>query len=282
MASSTKKLKLDPRQRRFELRNDELLLTGGASSISDDCDQDDSMQHKRRGAVDSWRLFAELDWKKKYPWIQARSDGIYCAYCSHSHASTRNKSGKFVKVAFTGNRPDKLAKHDSSVTHQNCASDYREFQARESSSSIAQIIDQSNTLTVDEDALVDSMRCLYWLAHHEVPNSLFCPLLDVCVLLGNTTLPLLNKAKNLNYRSEQIKAEFLTCIGSSLEEQLIENLRKSPYYSIVIDESTDISVHKQLAICVQYIDHKSANVQVDFLKLIELSRIITRHCRGNL
>ena len=52
MASSTKKLKLDPRQRRFELRNDELLLTGGASSISDDCDQDDSMQHKRRGAGD--------------------------------------------------------------------------------------------------------------------------------------------------------------------------------------------------------------------------------------
>ena len=84
------------------------------------------------------------------------------------------------------NRPDKLAKHDSSVTHQNCASDYREFQARESSSSsIAQIIDQSNTLTVDEDALVDSMRCLYWLAHHEVPNSLFCPLLNVCVLLEN-------------------------------------------------------------------------------------------------
>ena len=29
---------------------------------------------------------------------------------------------------------------------------------------------------------------------------------------------------------------------------------------------------KQLAICVQYIDHKSANVQVDFLKLIELSQ----------
>ena len=121
-----------------------------------------------------------------------------------------------MKVAFTGNRPD-IAKHDSSVTHQNCASDYREFQARESSSSsIAQIIDQSNTLTVDEDALVDSMRCLYWLAHHEVPNSLFCPLLNVCVLLGNTTLPLLNKAKNLNYRSEQIKAEFLTCIGSCI------------------------------------------------------------------
>ena len=81
---------------------------------------------------------------------------------------------------------------------------------------------------------------------------------------------MLDKAKNLNYRSEPIKAEFLTCIGSSLEEQLLENLGKSPYFSIVIDESMDISVHKELGICVQYIDHQSANVQVDFLKLLEL------------
>ena len=270
--SSSKKLKLDPRQRRFELRNNNLLLTDGASNTTDEQDLDDGdTQRTRRGVLESWRSFTELEWKKKYPWIQARFDGIYCIYCSHGHASTRNKSGKFVTVAFTGNHPDKLAKHDSSVTHQTCASDYREFQARESSSSsIVQIINQSNTLTVDEDALCDSMKCMYWLAKHEVPNSLFCPLLDVCVLMGNTTLPMLYKAKYLNYRSEQIKAEFLTCIGSSLEEQLLENLGKSPYFSLVIDEATDISVHKQLGICVQYIDHQSANVQVDFLKLIEL------------
>lgn len=280
LMSSSKKLKLDPRQRRFELRNNNLLLTDGTSNTTDEQDLDDGdtqhlddgdTQRTRRGVVNSWRSFTEFEWNKKYPWIQARLDGLYCIYCSHSHASTRNKSGKFVRVAFTGNRPDKLAKHDSSVTHQTCAGDYREFQARESSSSfIFQIIDQSNTLTVDEDALCDSMKCMYWLAKHEVPNSLFCPLLDVCVLMGNTTLPMLDKAKNLNYRSEQIKAEFITCIGSSLEEQLLENLGKSPYFSIVIDECTDISVHKQLGICVQYIDHQSANVQVDFLKLIEL------------
>ena len=59
------------------------------------------------------KLFAELDWKKKYPWIQARSDGIYCAYCSHSHASTRNKTpirnrlktttlDHLIRIAMTG------------------------------------------------------------------------------------------------------------------------------------------------------------------------------------
>ena len=133
-------------------------------------------------------------------------------------------------------------------------------------------MNQSNTLTVDEDAFCDSMKCMYWLAKHEVPNSLFSPILDLCVILGNDTLPMLDKAKNLNYRSEQIKAEILTCIGSSLEEQLLEKVARSSYYSIVIDESTDITVHKQLGICVQYIDHHSACVQVEFLKLLELSQ----------
>ena len=182
--SSSKKLKLDPRQRRFELQND-LLLTGRTSNTTDEQDLDDGdTQRTRRGVVESWRSFTELEWKKKYPWIQARFDGIYCIYCSHSHASTRNKSGKFVRVAFTGNRPDKLAKHDNSVTHQTCASDYREFQARESSSSsIVQIINQSDTLTVDEDALCDSMKCMYWLAKHEVPKIHFSVHYWMCVCL---------------------------------------------------------------------------------------------------
>ena len=63
--------------------------------------------------------------KKKHPWIVVKSDGVYCLYCSHSQASARSKSGKFVSVPFTGVRPDKLVKHETSVTHQLCADDLK-------------------------------------------------------------------------------------------------------------------------------------------------------------
>lgn len=127
-------------------------------------------------------------------------------------------------------------------------------------------------LTVDENAFCDNMKCIYWLAKHEIAHSHFTSLLDFCVLMGNDTLPMLEKARNLNYRSEQTKAEILTCIGSALEEDLLERVSKSPYYSIIFDEATDITVHKQLGVCIQYIDQQSACVQVQFLKLLELSQ----------
>ena len=46
----------------------------------------------------------------------------------------------------------------------------------------------------------------------------------------------------------------------------------SPYFSIIIDEATDVSVHNQLGICVQYIDCTSGSIMVKFLKLLEMSQ----------
>ena len=45
--------------------------------------------------------------------------------------------------------------------------------------------------------------------------------------MGNSSLPHLNKAKNLNCRSEQIKGELLASIGKSLEEELLNDVAKS-------------------------------------------------------
>ena len=65
---------------------------------------------------------------------------------------------------------------------------------------------QSNVLTVDEEAFCDSF--MYWLGKHELPYiTLFSPLMDLGITLRNESLPLLNKAKILNYKSEQTKAE---------------------------------------------------------------------------
>ena len=114
---------------------------------------------------------------------------------------------------------------------------------------------------------------MYWLAEHEVPyTSLFSPLLDLCVYLGNESLPLLNKTKNMTYRSEQIRGEMIVAIGSCIEQQLLRDVVNSPYFSIIIDEATDALVHKQLGIRVQYIDCTSGSIMVKFLWLLEMSQ----------
>ncbi len=48
----------------------------------------------------------------------------------------------------------------------------------------------------------------------------------------------------MTYRSEQTKGEMILAIGSCIEQQLLNDVVNSPYFSIIIDEATDISVHK--------------------------------------
>ena len=90
--------------------------------------------------------------------------------------------------------------------------------------------------------------------------------------LGNESLPLLNKTKNMTYRSGQIKGEIIVAIGYCIEQQLLRDVVNSPYFSIIIDEATDVLVNKQLGICVQYIDCTSGSIMVKFLWLLEMSQ----------
>ena len=48
--------------------------------------------------------------------------------------------------------------------------------------------------------------------------------------------------------------EMVEAIGSNLEEQILCEVRNSPFYSVTLDEATDISVTKELGVCIQYID----------------------------
>ena len=60
-------------------------------------------------------------------------------------------------------------------------------------------------------------------------------------MLGNTTLPQLRKSGNTNYESEQIRGEIVEAIGVTLEEEIQSEVRDPPFYSIILDEATDIS-----------------------------------------
>ena len=66
----------------------------------------------------------------------------------------------------------------------------------------------------------NALKCLYWLAKHEIPHTTnFNPLRDLCIDLGNTNLTRLQTAKNCTYSSEQSMHEMLNAI-STLEDTI--------------------------------------------------------------
>ncbi|EFA12080.1 hypothetical protein TcasGA2_TC006887 [Tribolium castaneum] len=52
-------------------------------------------------------------------------------------------------------------------------------------------------------------------------------------------------------------------------EDLLEDLNEK-YYSFIVDESTDISTIKYLAICVKYFSTKYDRIIIDFLGIVEV------------
>ena len=227
-------------------------------------------KRQRRGDVSSWRIFASQRFIKKYNWLDVRQDGVYCLFCSTHSRASGTRSNTFVTEPYTGTRPDLLTKHSLTQLHQENASINREaLQRTAKKKTIENVLDESDCLTVEGRALCDAIRCMYFLMKKEIAHTTnFGPLRDLCVIMGNTTMPKLDIAKNCNFRSEQTMHEIVVCIGSVLEN---EKVKLSPYFSIIADESTDISVHKQLALAVQYLCLETATVKTRYLKLLDMS-----------
>ena len=87
---------------------------------------------------------------------------------------------------------------------------------------------------------------MYFLTKNELPHTTtFSGLLDLAINLGSEYLRVLRQGRN---RSEQIMSEFVQCIAKCIQETIISDMQQSDSISLMVDESTDVSVLKQLVI----------------------------------
>lgn len=88
------------------------------------------------------------------------------------------------------------------------------------------------------------MQIVYWLAEFEV--TLFTK--ELCIDLGAEVLRDLETSKNAKYSSNRIIDEWLHVIADVIREDVKEELRKCINLGLMRDESTDVSVTKQLIV----------------------------------
>ena len=61
------------------------------------------------------------------------------------------------------------------------------------------------------------------------------------------------QADNAKYTSETILQELLSCMAKAVRRPLLEAIRNSPY-SVMIDETTDVSITKQFITYIRFLD----------------------------
>ena len=102
--------------------------------------------------------------------------------------------------------------------------------------------------TQKTDALISAFRCAYWLAKEGLPLAKYSSLLDFCKLQGCTAISNLESGKNATYQSWQSAEDILQSIVEVIVSDIDKQLKDSQFVSILIDETTDISVTKKMVI----------------------------------
>ena len=225
-------------------------------------DSTDSESYTRKG---KHKIGYNDSWENEFNWLKRVEGGMLCTICHKFNlVNSRNKIGVWASEPCKQLRKDKVVQHARS--DMNAAAIERERLAIASTSDggIAQAF--QTTVSLQKKAISGSMRILYWLAKEEIaPFTKFDSLRQLCVDLGCDYFRELNVGGNAKYNSHRMIDEWLAILSGTIEEDLLNKIRISPAIGLMCDESTDISVTKELILYARII--ACGKVSTHFLKL---------------
>lgn len=85
---------------------------------------------------------------------------------------------------------------------------------------------------------------------------------------------LLNSKQNAMYTSCVIQNEIVSTFAQKYQQNIIDRVKASKYFTVLADETTDISTIEQFSLCIRYIDESDTNdlkIREDFLKFIPVT-----------
>ena len=117
-------------------------------------------------------------------------------------------------------------------------------------------------------AFIGHLKYMHFLAKQEIAHTNFTPLVKS---LGATYLVEIALGQNWKYTSECFMQEIVSAMGEAALEPIKEEIQSSPVFSLLIDETTDVSIikQKQMTVYGHYI--LNGKTKTRFLGKVELS-----------
>lgn len=79
--------------------------------------------------------------------------------------------------------------------------------------------------------------------------------------------------KNSSYRSPQIQNEIINLCGSVIRDYIVKSAKQAYAYSILADETADISGKEQLSIGLRFYDLMLKEIREEFVGFVELEAL---------
>lgn len=241
-------------------------------------------------------------WEEEYPWLRySRSkDAAFCAYCILFGNTTFGKGTASMEVfqssGFSdwknamGSKRGMLLCHHNSEAHKEAA------------------IRALSYKSVIEGAAPDISSCLSEAHKKQVKQNreILISIIDLVIVLGKRNIsfrghtwnketkredgnfdfflhwkskfdPVLKHhlehcQKNASYTSPIIQNELITLAGNEVRSSILDAARSAKWFSVMADESTDVSTKEQMAICIRYVESDGFEFQVreEFVGFVEL------------
>ena len=172
---------------------------------------------------------------------------MLCSVCKrHSTKSKYNKSSVWSDTPCAPLRKD-VRRHSTSIQHQDAIQREIYREAAERDGCIAQALELE--VCLEKKAVKGAMQCLYWLVRSEIPHTKnYGSLVDAVGLMGCEYFKHLYKGENAKYKRQRIIQEFLEVLARQIEDKQLQELKSSMFYSLMIDESTDVAVLSEMVI----------------------------------
>ena len=112
---------------------------------------------------------------------------------------------------------------------------------------------------VNENMLEKTFTAIYWLPKEEISNQKLIPLLELLENLGVSELTY------FQHRSRPTVREMFITLGESIQEIILERIRRAKSFGILADEAADVAVLQQLIIFLKYINPDTGMAKTEFL-----------------
>ncbi|XP_057538192.1 uncharacterized protein LOC130815725 [Amaranthus tricolor] len=258
------------------------MEVGGSSAcdepLDDDCDEplDDDL---------GCQLVQKWDWLE----YSVEKDAAFCfaCYLFKSDVEIYNGDDAFVNGGFRGwNKPDKFQKHVGGLKSAHNVAYEKYVNLRDAKkTSIEVVFDNASQAQMDSYhiRLNASLTCLRFLlgqglafrGHDESEESNSRGnFLELLKWLGEKVDEVKqhtfqNGPKNCQLTSPKIQKDIINCCAKETTKRIIEEVGDG-YFSILADESSDVSQKEQLALVLRFVNRESGSVVERFLGIVHV------------
>ncbi|XP_078371338.1 zinc finger MYM-type protein 1-like [Oculina patagonica] len=239
-------------------------------------------------------------WFDRHPWLHyvESIDAVFCHTCikavTNNLISSGNADYVFTRYGYKNwksatEKNKGFRKHETSASHKEAVARYI--------STPAEVIGDVGEMLCSQHAeekmksrkvLLAILGNIRYLARQALPlrgnwnletgseeNSNFYQLLKLRAEENSEILDWLRR-KDDKYTSPVIQNEILEAIALCMLREISENIQNATFFTIMADETADISNKEQLVVCIRWVDENFA-VHEDFIGMYPVERTTADH-----